>query len=192
LPISTRAHTVKFWAIFHELLGRAEEKAVYTSPFVSDEEFVNLTKKIKEEILSRNGHLMKEFGGLLIKAMSLCEKHHLIFEDYMNRILNVPRTSAQTIIRAHAWNLNPDVGFENMRLLARIQEPEKREAAQAALLQGQSSDSVKYNYLSRPEPEDTEEALEKEKSRLERTIASLQERLAEIEARLNSKERLDS
>ena len=158
LPISTRSHTNRFWHTFHTLLFKAEELGLYKSIFDSNDAFKELTEKIKNEILRVNGGLMKEFGRLLGKAHELCDKYHASFEDYIDRILNLPRTSANTIMKTFDMNIDERVGFENMRVLTRIGDNEKREEAQTALLSGQSPDMVKMQFLSKQEEKDPVES----------------------------------
>jgi hypothetical protein len=184
LPISSRAHTSQFWSIFHSLLDRAEEMGIYRSIFDLYPEFSELTKKIRHDIFSANGSLMIELGALLKKASALCGKYHVSFEDYLDRILNLPKTSARVMMQAHEMDLDPAIGFENMRLLTRIKERGRREEAQAALLEGQSPDTVKNRYLNKQEDRTELQVLESEKMRIERTIQSLKTRLAELNRRI--------
>jgi hypothetical protein len=81
-----------------------------------------------------------------------------------------------------------------MRFLAGIRNDEDRSAAEQALLKGKSPDAVKIAVRPNPPPlpgqklseEDLRARLEKEKLRLERTIASLSKRLSEVEQELGN------
>jgi len=84
----------------------------------------------------------------------------------------------------YQYNLNPETGADNMRFLAGIANGEKRAAAENALLEGKSPDTVKTALRRKEEEDDPRVNLEKEKIRLERTIASLTKRLEEIEREL--------
>jgi hypothetical protein len=75
-----------------------------------------------------------------------------------------------------------------MRFLAGISNEEKRQAAENSLLEGRSPDTVKIALRQKPESEDPRVNLEKEKLRLERTIASLSKRLEEVEKELKNAE----
>jgi hypothetical protein len=185
-PVSVRAHTTAFWSLFHSLLFEAEAKGVYVNPFESLEEFRALTAEIKEKFISVSGSLMKELGALLIRAHELCEKHGTSFTDYMDRALGLPRTSVQAIMKARTYDLDPRIGFENMRSLASIGDETRRNAAQTALMEGKSPDMVKALYGSRNKPGGTREILMAEKGRIERTIERLTERLGQIEERLEA------
>ena len=84
IAVSSRAHTTLFWNLLHKLLYKAEELKIYKNIFQTEQAFIDLTKTLKEKYLSVNGHLMKEFGRLLLKAHELCFKHQVNFDDYMD------------------------------------------------------------------------------------------------------------
>jgi hypothetical protein len=184
--LSPRAHTAEFWAILHGLLEKAEKKKIYKNVFSSSGELEELTGTIREKYLTDNGKLMQELGQLLLKAHDLCFAIGGRYEDYIDRILRIPRQAANLAVRMYQYNLNPETGADNMRFLAGISNEEKRMAAENALLTGKSPDTVKIALRQKPEDDDPRYRLEKEKTRLERTIASLSKRLAEIEKELQS------
>jgi hypothetical protein len=183
-PVSARTHTTAFWNLLHTLLFEAEEKGIYTNPFDALEDFRALTRQIRDKFLAQSGSLMKELGRLLIEAQALCEKHGTSFSDYLDRVLTLPRTSAQVIMKAHTLELDPRVGFENMRALVSIKEPKERDKAQEDLRDGHSPDMVKAHYLGRQPPKEPREALEEERARIEKSIERLKKRLKEIEKRI--------
>jgi hypothetical protein len=185
--LSVRAHTSEFWAIFHNLLEKAETKNVYRNVFESSPELTALTETIRAKYLVENGAMVKELGGKLLLAHELCGKIGGRFEDYIDRILRIPRFAATTAIKMHQYNINPSVGPDNMRFLASIKNEETRSAAESALLGGKSPDTVKIAAKAQKSPFIEEEPrfkLEKEKDRLERTINSLKKRLDEVEQEL--------
>jgi hypothetical protein len=189
VPISDKAHRNEFWDIFHKLLAKAETLGIYRSIFDIDKDFRALTQKIREEFLARNGALMKEFGALLIQAENLCKKNHTRFEDYVDRILGVHRTTARVLMRLQALDVNPAIGFENMKTVASLRNEEDRKGAEAAFLSGKSPDMVKAEFGRRPQAKEPSEQLRQEKKRIEKTIASLGRRLEEIEHRLEQIEK---
>jgi hypothetical protein len=128
--------------------------------------------------------MMKELGRLLLEAHALCEKHGTSFSDYLDRVLALPRTSAHVIMKAHTLDLDPRVGFENMRALASIRDDGLRQKAQVELQSGHSPDMVKARYAPKKEPPDPREALQAERQRLENNIERLKKRLKEIEKRI--------
>jgi hypothetical protein len=183
-PVSVRTHTTAFWNLLHTLLFEAEAKGIYRNPFDTIEEFTSLTKKIKETCLAGSGSLMKELGRLLVEAHELCEKHGTSYPDYLDRVLGLPRASASVIVKAHTLDLDPHVGFENMRAIAGIRDENARGRAQEELLAGHSPDMIKAKYGSRIPPRDPRAALQEERERIEKSIERLRRQLKEIEKRL--------
>ena len=185
--LSPRAHTAEFWAILHGLLEKAETKGIYKDVFSGSKELEELTAVIREKYLTENGNLVKELGQLLLKAQDLCTAIGGRYEDYIDRILRIPRQAANLAVRMFQYNLNPETGADNMRFLAGITNEEKRQTAENALLAGKSPDTVKTSLRQKEKPgeEDPRLTLEKEKLRLERTIASLTKRLEEVESELD-------
>jgi hypothetical protein len=181
-----RSHTTEFWAIFHDLLEKAEAGGTYNNVFAASPELAALTETIREKYLLQNGSLVKELGMLLLKAGELCDSIGARFEDYIDRILCIPRLAAKTSIKMFEYDLNPSLGSDNMRFLAGIKNEDDRQAAEQSLLAGKSPDAVKREAMKRPAEEDPRQRLEKEKLRLERTIDSLTKRLDEVEQELEN------
>jgi len=183
--LSARAHTSEFWAILHRLLEKAEKKEIYKDVFSGSKELEKLTDTIRKKYLAENGSLVKELGRLLLKARELCSAIGGRYEDYIDRVLRIPRQAANLAVKMHQYGLNPETGADNMRFLAGISNEEKREAAENALLSGKSPDTVKTAIRKKSDvDEEPRLTLEKEKLRLERTIASLNKRLEEVEMEL--------
>ncbi len=181
---SGKAHTNEFWGIFHDLLVAAEGKGHYRNLFESEPEFVQLTRRIKESCITENGRIMIEFGRLLVEAQGLCERYKTRFEDYVDRALGVPRTTAGVAARAATWGVEPSIGWDGIRMAAGISDPGRRAEAVAALRDGESPASVKAHFGRDMPPEDKLERLAQEKERLERTIRKLEEKLAQVERSL--------
>lgn len=190
VPVSSRAHTNEFKAIFHELLIKAEEHSIYTPIFRTDSAFVELTEKIKDRFLKENGNLMKEFGAVLLEAVQLCEKKKVSFEDYAERVLGLKKSEAMSIMKVHSLDASPVIGYENMKTLSRIKDPETRAAAEKDFLEGKSPAMVTAQRGNKPPGErmNPEEELKKEKKRIEKTIRSLEERLEIINRKLQGNE----
>jgi hypothetical protein len=182
--LSVRAHTSEFWAIFHGLLEKAEAKKIYRDVFSGSPELAELTETIREKFLFENGSLVKEMGKHLLRAHELCTAVGVRFEDYVDRVLRIPRTAANMAVKMYQYNLNPQVGADNMRFLAGIKDDEDRMAAENALMGGKSPDTVKMAVRGKTEDADPKLRLEKEKLRLERTIESLTRRLEEVKREL--------
>jgi hypothetical protein len=184
--ISGRAHTAEFWAIFHALLDKAETKKIYRDVFSGSPELTELTELIRTKYLLGNGNLVKEMGQLLLRAHELCDAAGARFEDYVDRILRIPRVAADTAIKMYQYNIDPSVGADNMRFLAGIRNEDTRLSAERALLKGKSPDTVKIAARSGGKEEDPQTRLAKEKQRLERTIESLKRRLEEVNRELET------
>ena len=182
--LSARAHTSEFWAIFHALLEKAETKKIYQDVFSGQPELEKLTGVIRKKFLGENGALVKEMGKYLLKAHELCTAIGVRFEDYVDRVLRIPRAAATMSIKMFEYDLNPEVGADNMRFLAGIRDGDERKAAETALIKGKSPDTVKMAVRGKSAGEDPVEKLEKEKLRLERTIEALSKRLAEVRKEL--------
>lgn len=182
---SGKAHTNEFWLIFHELLVKAESKGYYHNLFDEETEFVELTAKIRGSCMAENGKLMLEFGELMIQAQALCKKYKVRFEDYVDRALGMPRATANSAMRAAVFQVDPDVGWDGMKMAAGIRDPQVRGEALEALRSGSSPAAVKAQFAPNKPPEETAERLAKEKARLERTIRNLRDRLGEVEKALS-------
>lgn len=183
---SARAHSVAFWARFHELLEKAEKEGLYTIGIEKSDELSTLTDEIKQKYLAENGKLMNELGKLLAKAQVLCKDAGIRYEDYIDRVLCLPRTAAKTAIRVSSVGVNPSLGYETMKIVASQPTPEKRMAAEQQFNAHRSPDLVKVNLAKKIEDEDPKERLEKEKRRLEKTIAMLKSRLDQVEQSLSN------
>jgi len=187
--LPSRAHSSEFWAIFHALLEKAEEKKIYRDVFAGSPELAALTETIREKFLQKNGSLVKEMGKHLLKAHELCTAIGVRFEDYVDRMLRIPRTAANMAIKMFNYDLNPAVGADNMRFLAGIRDGDNRQAAEAALIKGKSPDSVKTAIRKQSaSADDPVVQLEREKIRLERTIDTLSKRLEAVKRELKEKE----
>lgn len=180
-----RAHTNEYWSIFHALLEKAEAKGVYQNVFAEEPEFVDLTARIRA-VMPRNGEIMLEFGKLVIEAEALCRKFLVRFEDYVDRALGVPRTSAHAAMKAVAWEVPADLGWDAMKLVAGMRSPDVRGTAIEAFRAGKSTEAVKALVRAEKPSDDPRERLSKERDRLERTIRTLQERLDMIDSELGS------
>ncbi|MDR0410171.1 MAG: hypothetical protein LBH18_07255 [Spirochaetaceae bacterium] len=184
--LPSRAHTREFWAIFHNLLAKAEELGLYKINLADSPALLELTSRIKEDFLTENGRLVKELGRVLIEAQGLCAGIGLRFEDYIDRILCIPRVSAKTAVKIFQYDIKPEIGADNMRFVAGIAGEDARSEAQRAFIAGKSPDTVITSYKNgkTPPEDDPRSRLEKEKQRIERTIGMLTKRLNELEHEL--------
>ena len=184
---SSRVHNTAFWAKFHALLDIAEEKGIYKMDMTSSPELEKLTAEIRTDYLEANGRLMVEFGKKLAEAHRLCEESHIRYEDYLDRVLRLPRTAAASISKVAAVPVNPAIGFENMKMVSSIKKSEDRAVAEEMLNKGKSPETVREMMKRKASGEgDQKSKLEKEKQRLEKTINELSRRLEIVEEHLAS------
>ena len=185
-----KVHTQEFWAKFGNLLSIAEEKGYYKLEWEQNEELKTLTETIKKDYLETNGRLMQEFGKLLMKAHELCNAANIRYEDYIDRVLCLPRSTAKDITKVAAVPVNPAIGYENMKIVASVRKKDDRAEVEQEFLEGKGPVSVREMMRQKAmgcKPageEDKKEKLEKERSRLEKTIAQLSKRLEFVEESL--------
>ncbi len=184
-PVTSRAHTTDFWNTFHRLLERAEELGIYTNVFESEEEFIVLTKQIKQNYLHENGRMMKEMASILFKAFELCSRFHVSFDDYMDRVIGLHRSTARTILKMQTMDIDPSIGFENMKVVASVKDETVRAEVEKAFLKGSSPDMVKAMLAGR-KPENRLDYLLEEKERLEKMLESVTVRLAKVEREIEN------
>ncbi len=180
-----RAHSNEFWSIFHDLLEKAETAGIYHNIFGKEKEFMSLTARIRD-LMPQNGELMLQIGKLIMEAEELCRKHCVRFEDYLDRALGVPRTSANAAMRAFSLQVPADLGWDAMKLVSGIKRPDIRTEAIDAFRSGKSPEAVKAMIRNDPSDDDIKERLDKERTRLERTIQNLQQRLVMVEKELSA------
>lgn len=185
LKCSGKTHTTEFWARFHGLLAKAEEQGVYVIGLENSPELETLTQTIRDNYLKVNGELMIDFAKQLSKAHQLCIDAGIRYEDYLDRVLQLPRDAAKTLGKIAAAAPSPALGYENMKLVSSLPAAKQKEAEQQ-LLQGNSPDSVRAKMTKKAAETDKKTILEKEKSRIEKTIRQLSQRLELIEENLAS------
>lgn len=183
---TARSHTASFWARFHGLLEKAEKVGLYQIGIEKSDELSALTGEIRQKYLAENGRLMNELGKLLAKAQVLCKNAGVRYEDYIDRVLCIPRSAAKTAVHVSSLDVNPALGYETMKIVAAQPTPERRAAAEQQFVAHRSPDSVKVNLAKKLEDEDPKERLEKEKKRLEKTIVMLKSRLDQVEQSLSN------
>ncbi len=184
-PHEARCHTKYFWAKFGALLELAEKKGYYRMDISASPELEALTKEIREKYIGQNGHLMIEFGRALVKAQTLCEAAHIRYEDYVDRVLQLPRTTAQSVKKVSVLSdEDAAMGFDNMKLVAATKKPDERAKIQDAIRSGKSPSSVVAMMKRKGAETDPRTKLEKERERLTKTINELTQRLEYVEESL--------
>ena len=186
-PHEARCHTRAFWARFEALLEIAEQKGYYSIQISDSPELEALTKEIREKYIAQNGHLMIAFGKALVKAQALCEQANIRYEDYIDRILQLPRNTASSMQKVSTLtDADADMGFDNMKIVAGTRKADERAKVTAAIKAGKSPDSVIAMMKRKSQEIDPKEKLEKERARLTKTISELTARLEYVEESLAS------
>ena len=185
-PVSSRSHTIVFYDIFHKMLYRAEELGIYKNVFDQVEELRALTEKIKRDFLARNGQLMKEFGNLLMQAREICRKYNVSFEDYLDRALSLHRNEAKTIMKTFAMDINPEIGYENMKTVAKIRDADLRKVVEESFSENKTPDMIRAEIRPEKEFETRLAFLEEEKRKIEDSLNRLTQRLMKIERDMDS------
>ena len=188
---ASRVHTQEFWAKFGELIKIAEEKGYYSIGWQENAELKELTEDIKENYLAKNGQLMQEFGKKLARAFDLCQEANIRYEDYIDRVLCLPRNAAKDIRKVASVEVNPAIGFDNMKVVASVKKKDDRAQVEQDFLEGGKSPATVRELMKQKSAasraagaNDPKVKLEKEKSRLEKTIAQLTQRLEYVEESL--------
>lgn len=181
-----RPHTQEFWAIFHDLVSKAEGKGLYKNVFETEPEFQELTRQIKERCMRANGEILLEFGRLLSQAAALCRTYKMRFEDYIERVVGIPRATATAAIAAEQIGLDPGLGWDSLMFVSKIKNPDDRAQVIESLSAGASPTAVKGMLKSEQLPDNSEERLLKEKHRIERSIENLTRKLEDIEEALSA------
>jgi len=185
-PVSSRSHTIDFWNILHRLLKKAEELKIYTNVFEKVDEFKILTKELKDNYLSKNGKIMKDMASLLLKAHELCLKYRASFDDYMDRVLGLHRGTAKTVMKFHSLNVDPQIGYEKMKIIASVKDADVRNTVQKAFAEGETQDSIKAMLRPQVIIEDKFERLTREKDRLEKLLENVTAKLVKIDKEIKS------
>jgi len=196
-PVSMRAHNSVYWSLFHRLLAKAEELKIYKNVFVAEPEFQKLTDEIKSKYLAANGQLMKDFGQALLQAVQLCGKHHVRFEDYMDRVLCIPRSTAKTVMASFAQDVTPEFGFDHLKMMTSVKDPEVRRDMEIKRKEGYSTEMLRQELKGEPLPEiapmpmpDPVEAklemLETSKQQLQAKIEDWSRKLEELEKKIEA------
>jgi hypothetical protein len=195
-PSTIRSHTAVYWSFFHRLLQKAEAAGLYRNVFVVEPEFVELTSRIQKDFLHSNGQTMKDFGQALLLAVQLCSKHHVRFEDYMDRVLCIPRTTAKTVMASFAQDVTPDFGYDHLKLMTTVKDPEVRREMEIKRKEGYSPEMLRQELrgdpipgpftASEPLPREAlqRDVLERNRESLQKKIADFTKKLTEIESKL--------
>jgi len=196
-PLSGRGYNSVYWSLFHRLLAKAEQAGLYRNVFTTEPEFQKLTDEIKTRYLAANGQLMKEFGQTLLQAVQLCGKHHVRFEDYMDRVLCIPRSTAKTVMASFAQDVTPEFGFDHLKMMTSVKDPETRRDMEIKRKEGYSTEMLRQELKGEPLPEISPapipdpvdakvELLERSRQELARKIEDWKRKLEDLEHKIEA------
>jgi hypothetical protein len=87
-------------------------------------------------------------------------------------------------MKAVVYQVPAEIGWDAMKVVSGIRQPESRAVAIDAFMAGKSPESVKAMVKANKPSDDPRDRLAKERERLEKTIHTLQERLTLVESEL--------
>jgi len=187
-PVGSRCHTKTFWLIFHGLLTEAIEKGVYCPPV--EPELAKAAGEVRS-CMRAEGEALKATGQALTALVAMCGKHHVRFEDYLDRVLGMSRVTARTAMAAFAQDVPAEAGPDQVKLLVSVRDPETRRELQAtpgSLVEKQAAAAgrvVPRPMLPAPEPLGS---VEREKARLEARLARMEEECEAIRTKIQNLE----
>jgi len=125
----------------------------------------------------------------MIEAYDLCQRNHAEFEDYVDRALCMNRAAAKHIMKVYAMDVDPALGFDNMKIVASIQDNKIRKDAEESFKNGSTPTEVKHQIkAAKPEPGLTVNKLKTEKTRIEKAIHCLEIKKHDLEIKIESYE----
>jgi hypothetical protein len=182
-----RSHTALFWSTFHDLLDIAEKKGIYTRKH--NEKLDGLIQKARE-LDKKIAELQRELGGILVEIAEACEENGFRTEDVYERDINLSRKTWKYSIKAANNRANENIGQDIQKLLAGnkneeiknfIVEQNREHKSLSQIQQGLENQKTKEKSVI--------DHLIREKSRIEKTILSLQKRLLLITKEIETENR---
>ncbi len=187
----SRAHNSEFYTLFYELLEKAEACGYYQPSFNTDDQLTSITQQLQNDVIASSGKLMKKMGDLLLQAQTICREKGLRFDDYLDRVLQLPRQSAAFMMKAKALQLDEKLGYERMKVAAQFNDPLRREQAVSKMLDQTPIEQVKHQLKPKHLLEPMEK-LQKERDRVGRSIERLNSYLLQIEEEIKKMEKLNA
>jgi hypothetical protein len=181
---SARAHTQLFYSILDDLVDAAENKKLYKVEI--DKETQDCIDEIRD-ISCQIAELQRKLGQVIKALEEKCHDKGIRFDDVIERKSQISLKTAKQTIKAHGLNLPEELGSDIQEAVIRERDGEKQAAMIHAARKGKSIAQVNRTVTRPIDQEDETVSLVKEKNRIERTIASLNRRLEEVEEQLRSK-----
>ena len=89
------------------------------------------------------------------------------------------------MIKIHSMDINPEIGYDNMKIVSRIKDNKERKKIENDFMEGKTQDMVKSEISSKNKSAQAIDLLKEEKTRLERTINRLNKKLEIIVEKIN-------
>jgi len=179
----SRSHTKLFYSILDGLADKAEELGLYRCDIDPG------VKALMEEaagISAEIAALQRKLGSVLNSLHSACLETGLRYEDIVKRKVILSARTEKKLKKITALSVPEGTGYETQEVIAGARNEEQRESMLKAAADRRSVDQVKQAGLipKTRENEDDTESLLREKGRIEKTIASLKNRLEDIMKRI--------
>jgi cell division septum initiation protein DivIVA len=181
---SARAHTQLFYGILDDLVDIAEEKKIYRTGI--DDDAQNLIDEIRD-ISCQIAELQRKQGKIIEALNEKCHEKGIRFEDVIERKAQISLKTVKQTTKAHLLNISGNLGADIQEAALKERNDDKRDSMIHAAQNGKSVAQVKRVMVGPVDQEDETVSLAREKKRIERTIASLNRRLAEVEEQLRSR-----
>jgi hypothetical protein len=181
---SARAHTQLFYGILDDLVDIAEEKNLYKAEI--DKETQDYIDEIRD-ISCQIAKLQRDLGEVVNRLHEKCEETGLRFDDVIERKAQISLKTVKKSAKANSLDLPEEIGADIQEAIIGELDEEKQTAMIHAAQKGKSVAQTKRAVTRPIDHEDETVSLAKEKKRIERTIASLNRRLEEVEEQLRSR-----
>ena len=166
----SKSHTTEFWAKFDDLLEIAVSKNLYKrerSEALSS--MIAEAKELDKEIVK----LQKKLGLLLRDIEKKSNEENVRFDDVITHDLNMTRNTAKKCVESNF--VNSDCGQSELETILKTNS-KKRLEVEISISNGKTINQAKHNSTQSKESNPFDK-LSKEKTRLEKTINQLQQRL---------------
>lgn len=170
------AHHHKFWNLFHSLLDIAVSKNQYQR--IRSEKMNTLIQQAKEldkEIMT----LQKKLGEVLIQIQVQAKEDSSRYEDIVEHDIQLSKRTAKKAVEYSAIDAGISFGQDAGEELRKAKNFDHFNTILEEVKNGKTIHQIKHSF-SKEKEKNTEEELEKERGRIEKTITMLNQRLREI------------
>ena len=168
--LPAKSHSTEFWAKFDDLLEIAVSKNLYKRErSESLSTLITEAKELDKEIVK----LQKKLGLLLREIEKKSNEENVRFEDVITHDLNMTKTTAKKCVESNF--VNSDCGQSELETILKTNS-KKRLEVEISISNGKTINQAKHNSTQSKESNPFDK-LSKEKTRLEKTINQLQQRL---------------